>query len=171
MKDSAAQFSHRPIYPQSRVRIVAGPGSLIPLPEPDAAVGIPIAVADPAAKIECTARKTISRAIVTASEQTFDLKAKSVRHFFVRIQPQQPGPRSFLRCGIFLGNETFPRFAENLGPERRRDLLGAILNILVEDDDDFAGPAGDAGQSPRNPARLSAGDQDDRNGEIPYRSC
>src|SRR5258708_7475517 len=52
---------------------------------------------------------------------------------------------------------SFPRFTKNPGPVRERDLFRAIVDVIINDDDDLGCPASDAAQQVANPVCFRTG--------------
>ena len=69
-----------------------------------------------------------------------------------------------LRGGILPGYMAFPRFAEDFGTERFGDFIRLIVHIVVEHDNDFACPPGNALEREADALRFVAGNHADGNG-------
>ena len=73
-----------------------------------------------------------------------DFVAQFRRNLLVGVEAEQPRLRGLVGGGIFLGDVAFPRFAEDFRAGRLGDFVRAVVHVVVEDDDDFRRPAGDA---------------------------
>ena len=155
----ATQASDGTVHAQLVVGINATPLRLAALPKARLAVGIPIAMTNPASQVERAARERIRREGLRATgprEPAHNLLAQFGRNNLIGVQPEYPRLRGFGGGGILLGDMPLPRLAEDPCAMVAGDFLCAVAHVLVEHDDDIAGPAGDALQRPANAMRLHA---------------
>lgn len=165
MQQFAAQFSDRTFHLQRLVDLRAAPPGFSTLPQARLPVGIPVAMADPAAAKTGASRKTKRRVAAGMRERATNLVAQSGRNYFIRVEIQQPRLRGFAGGGIFLDAITFPRFAKNFRAELRGDFIRAISHVVVDDNDDFADPARDTVERAPDAPGFVAGDEADGNGQ------
>src|ERR1700722_16930315 len=64
----------------------------------------------------------------------------------VGINIKQPGLAAFFGGGVFLAGKAFPGLAKDFCAEGFGDFVRAVADVVVEDDDDFAYPAGNTFQ-------------------------
>src|SRR6266568_4447945 len=76
----------------------------------------------------------------------------------------------FFRGRVFLANEAFPGFAEDLCAVTRGDFFRAIVHFRVEDDYDLAGPGGHTFQRAANSMSLRTGDHANGNRQAVHRN-
>lgn len=62
--------------------------------------------------------------------------------------------------------KALPRFAEDFRTVLQGDFLGGIGNFLIEHDDDFTGPAGNAFEGAADADGFGAGDHVDSDGQF-----
>ena len=147
----------------------ARPGRGTFAPEPEDAVGIPVAVPYPAAAIKGAAGKVeggIGAVSGRVGERRGDLVPEGRGDFLVGVQGENPRAGGFGGGGVLLGHKPFPGLAIDLGAAGGAERIRAVVDIFVEDDNDLAGPVRYALQRPPDPPGFSAGDQADGDGKF-----
>ena len=111
----------------------ARPRSRTLAPEPQDAVGIPVAVPYPAAAIKGAAGKVeggIGAVPGGVGERRGDFIPQGRGDFLVRVQGENPGAGGFGGGGVLLAHEPFPGLAIDLGSPSFAERVRAVADSL-----------------------------------------
>ncbi len=145
----------------------SAPGSLVAAEQTQHTIRIPITVCDPASHEPDLPRKISARKpFRIGRKKSKNRVLQFLGNFFIGIQRQNPRLCGMRQYEILLFAKTLPRMANNFSSKRLHDLLGAVLNFLVEDHNNLAGPLRRAPQASADAVFFRAGNDADGNGQF-----
>ena len=139
------------------------PAAAFTAEEPCFAVGIPVAMINPATEEPGAPRHGASGMLfgLALIEKGPDGGGEFGRDDFIAIEIQDPGLRAEFQAAIFLSGVAEPVLMDERGAKFRCDLRRSILGAGVEDHD-FRGQIRHAGQAPAQIGLLVERDEGDR---------
>ena len=139
------------------------PVTLAVAEKPQAPVGIPVSMGDPAPEEpDLPGKLGPLKPLMVSLEESKDIVLEGGGNFLICIKRQYPRCLDLGQSKLLLVAIPLPRMVNDGGAESLGDLLG-VVGAVVDDDDDFLNPVGHASEAAREVMRLIAGDHGNGN--------
>jgi len=167
VEDRLRELHHPAVHFQLVVRFNSAPPSPSPTDQPDLAVGIPAAVANPTPEIEGQPGHGKARHIRRRGcERRPDLGLQPFGEGFIGVEAEHPLAPRLLQCELFLGRIAQPRVIDDGGPPAAAEGLSAVGAARIHHHD-FVGE-GNTLQQPFDAVHLVLGnDRHAQAGRVP----